>query len=197
MSSTFLKFTGPMRTLTQRGVKFEKGKIYRVDDEERALDMIESGRFQQVRDPTKKKGETEKPTRRGGVQITRNRERTDDADMSERGDLSRADLHTEGDADDKQDKPASEKPVQVKEDGSEDDPNRPKLPAQQFTSKNGAIKWAKDNLGINLDKTRSLSELNRTIVTEFGKKYSPPKSAEQDDDDTREENTTVDAVVVA
>lgn len=204
--SRFLKFIGPMRTLTQRGTKFEKDKIYRVDDEERAFDMIETGRFQEVRDPTKKGKADDKAARRRGVNIRSARERQDDEDVnSERGDLSQADLHNrqeddaEGDEDgedgERQPLP-DEKLTAIGEEGL-NDPNRPKLPAQSFTSKNGAVKWAKDNLDIDLDKSRSLSELNRVIATEYGKKFAPPKTDDEDDDDTRDENTTVDPIVVA
>lgn len=196
----FLKFIGPMRTLTQRGVRFEKGKVYKVIDEDRAFDMIESGRFQQVRDPSEKKAAPAEGRKYGGVRINRQRERRDtDMDMSERGDLSRDDLlnlSEKAEAEGEKSEAAEEQGPAVAEVKEQDD-NRPKLPATQFTSKNGAVKWAKDNLGLDLDKHRSLSELNRTIVTEYGKRYAPPPSAEDDDDGTREENTKVDAVVVA
>jgi hypothetical protein len=81
----FLKFIGPMATLSRGKLKFEKDKIYKFLDDEKAFDALDTGRFQQVRDPTQapKRGE-----RRGGVRIN---------SRSERGDFSQDDLRRGGD----------------------------------------------------------------------------------------------------
>lgn len=211
----FLEFVGPMRTLTKGRMKFEKGKIYRVDDDDIGMDMIETTRFKQVRDPTKKR-EAAPERRRGGVQINRTPRPEAREEQSERGDMSRADL-TNLSENRKQEGEQGEKPLfedaetdeidtgsessqsseirEVREDGDED--NRPKLPATSFTSKGAIVKWAKDNLDLDLDKGRSLSELNRVLATEYGKRYAPPETGADEDDDTRDENTKVQAIVVA
>jgi hypothetical protein len=186
MADFFLKFIGPMVTLSQGKNKFEKGKIYLVQDEDRAMDMIETGRFQQTRDPRSKKTE-EEPVRRGGVRIQRSEpkfEKPPETAGFERGDISTADLQNGG----AQADAVHEAP------NPEDD--HPRLPAEPFTSKRECIEWAKTNLDLELDKSRSVTELNRKIVEAYGIKFKQP-DAEELDDDTRDENTKVDAIIVA
>jgi hypothetical protein len=72
------------------------------------------------------------------------------------------------------------------------------LPAQSFVSKKVAAEWALKNLDLTLDKKRSLTELNRLIVEEYGKKFGAKDNAEQvEDEETREENTKIEAIQVA
>lgn len=184
----FVKFTGPMATLTQGKMKFIKDRIYKVLDPEKALDMIETGRFQQTRDPSKPA-----PARRG-VRIRQERQEP----KAERGDLSPADLRNGGE---KNPRPSAAGPVEGIEGEVETvktaEDGYPRLPSQPFTSKVEAVKWARENIGVELDKSRSITELNRRVIEEHGKKYGAQQAAEDIDDDTRDENTKVEAVTVA
>jgi hypothetical protein len=177
----FLKFVGPMASLTKGRFKFEKGKIYRVDDEDMALDMIESTRFQQVRDPSAGRA----PARKGGVQVTVKKPKADDGpDMSERGDMSRDDLLNL----------PKDDIAQVDEDGDPD--ARPKLPAAGFTSKKAAVDWAKKHLDLDLDRNKAVTTLNREVETAYLAKYRSEDADDDGDADTREENTTIEAIPV-
>lgn len=183
----FLKFIGPMRTLHQGKMKFEKDRIYKVLDHERALDMIDTGRFQQTRDPA---APADKGPRRGVRINTRHEDQAPPENRPERGDLSQADLDRGGSIDDRLVAEVSE----AKAPG--DDHIR--LPASQFTSKKDAVEWAELHLGVKLDRNRSITELNNRVVEEYGRKFGARDDAEHlDEDDTREENTTIEAIVVA
>ena len=179
--AVFLKFTGPMRTLSRGKMKFEKGRIYKVLDLDVADDLLDTGRFQETHDPSKPPPERRR--RSGGVRIRQQKE-----DQSERGDLSQKDLKEGG---------GSQVTEGTVEQVREPEDDRPKLPAQGFTSKKEAAKWAQENLGLKLDTSKAITTLNKQIVQAYGEKFSAQNSADDFDDDTREENTTVDAVVVA
>lgn len=191
----FLKFIGPMATLTQGKNKFIREHIYKVFDKERGLDMIDTGRFQQTRDPSVL---AEKNAPRRGVRINTKRETREEAEAagrppeglsSERGDMSQADLTRAGSADHRE-------AEEVQEAHTPRD-DHPRLPSGAFTSKKGAIAWADKNLGLTLDRNRSITELNRLVVEAYGRKFGAADGAEElDEDDTRDENTQVGAVVV-
>jgi hypothetical protein len=91
----FLKFIGPMNTLTRGKMKFVKDSIYKVLDEEKFFELLGSGRFQQVRDPSK-----HPEVRKSNVRIHTKRPSEDDTDNegAERGDLSQDDLRRGGDS---------------------------------------------------------------------------------------------------
>lgn len=118
----FLKFIGPMASLTRGKNRFEKDKIYKVLDENTMYDLLETERFIQVRDPTKPQ-----PKPSGGVRIHSARpspfEEKDEELPPERGDLSQEDLRRGGDSAQRQpEEPAAEKTIYTyKREGSDEE----------------------------------------------------------------------------
>ena len=90
----FLKFVGPMASLTIGKTRFEKDRIYKFLNEDQAFDMIETGRFRQTRDPSQ--GADERPRRQGKVRIRSRSDEEPTGGQSERGDLSLNDLKSGG-----------------------------------------------------------------------------------------------------
>jgi hypothetical protein len=231
----FLKFVGPMSTLTRGKMKFVKDSIYKVLSEEQFYELLDLGYFHQVRDPSK-----HQEIKRSNVRIHTKRPSEDDTENpgSERGDLSQDDLRQGGDSAQREQAPASDVTVYVyKKEGSDDElqttdmkevlqpgntlirtedarqpgpveaekveeqrspeDDYPRLPSQQFTSKALAVAWAKQNLGVELDKNKSITWLNKEIVKLHGEKYARPEESEEVEDDTRDENTKTEAITVA
>jgi hypothetical protein len=181
----FLKFIGPMSTLSRGRMKFEKDKTYKIiDNDDLCEDLLDTGRFRETGDPSRPKQRM-----RRSLHIQTGQRRTEPpAAAPERGDLSLDDLKKGGSAD----PTASEAKVEEVK-----DPDEPtvKLPSSPFTSKKAAKDWAKQNLDVDLDASRSLPELNRTIATAYGEKFGKKEEPDElDNDDVREENTVVEVV---
>lgn len=196
----FLKFIGPIQSLFRGNDRFHIGKIYQVNNPEKAEELKALKWFEEVSDP-RRTAEAAEPVltppsapkedevkKTGGVKITAAPKEVGDATQDEgRGDIG-ADFVKTG-------VPPLQPVEAVKEIVSEED-SRPRLPASAFTSKKAAIAWAKEHLGEDLDVNRALGTLNNDIATAYGRKFNRGTVEDDNDDDTRDENTKVEAVIV-